>query len=147
MRHPLTALRRTPEEVRDIHLSCARPDLRFFSAGACHVLAFAFLERYPRAGFRPRFIRPAAGFHGTHVYVSDGVTAFDGQGYVPEVELLREHRRAFQAAQPGWTAEVEDITVPLAEFCAGNNHRPPWDFPGDVWGRALAYLRTFLAPA
>lgn len=146
MRHPLTALRRTPEEVRDIHLSYARPDLRFFSAGACHVLAFAFLERYPLAGFRPRFIRPAAGFHGAHVYVSDGGMAFDAQGYVPEDELLSGHRRAFQAEQPGWEADVTDIRVPLAEFCAGNNHRPPWDFPGDVWGRAQRYLLTFPAP-
>ncbi|NTX99936.1 hypothetical protein [Deinococcus sp. JMULE3] len=146
MRHPPTALRRTPEEVRDIHLSYARPDLRFFSAGACHVLAFAFLERYPRAGFRPRFICPAAGFHGAHVYVSDGRMAFDAQGYVAEDELLGAHRRALQAEQPEWLADVTDVQVPLAEFCAGNNHRAPWDFPGNVWERALAYLQTFPAP-
>lgn len=147
MRQPLTALMRTPEECQDINLSCARPDLRFFSAGACYVLAFAFLECHPRAGFRPRFIRPAVGFRGAHVYVTGGGMAFDAQGFVPEAELLGGHARAFQAAQPGWAAHVEDITVPLAEFCAGNNHRPPWDFPGDVWARALAYLRTFPAPA
>ena len=146
MRQPITALMRTPAEVQDIHRSAARPDLPFFAAGACHVLAFAFLERYPRAGFQPRFIRPAPGCRGAHVFVSDGQLAFDAQGYVSEAELLRGHALACQQLHPGWAAEVVAIEVPLAAFCAANNHRAPWDFPGDVWAWALAYLSSFPAP-
>lgn len=39
------------------------------------------------------------------------------------------------------------LDVPLAEFCAANNHRAPWDFPPGVWERALAYLATFPPPS
>ena len=31
-----------------------RPDRHFFANGACQVLAFAFLERYPDMGFHAR---------------------------------------------------------------------------------------------
>ncbi|MBB5233580.1 hypothetical protein [Deinococcus budaensis] len=147
MRFPITALRRTPEEKRDVALSWRRPDLPFFAAGACHVLAFAFLDAYPRSGFRPRFIRPAPGCGGSHVYVTDGLTAFDAQGYVPEAELLAGHRAAYLALDAGWRAEVLDLEVPLAEFCAANDHRAPWNFPPGVWERAHLYLGTFPAPA
>src|SRR5580693_6649818 len=37
-----------------------RPDRHFFANGACQVLAFAFLERYPDLGFHARWIKPAA---------------------------------------------------------------------------------------
>ena len=33
-----------------------RPDRHFFANGACQVLAYAFLERYPDMGFRARWI-------------------------------------------------------------------------------------------
>jgi hypothetical protein len=42
-----------------------RPDRHFFANGACQVLAFAFLERYPDLEFRARWIKPAAGFSAT----------------------------------------------------------------------------------
>jgi hypothetical protein len=54
-----------------------RPDRQFFANGACHVLAYAFLERYPKLGFHARWIKPAGGFTGNHIFVSDGTTAFD----------------------------------------------------------------------
>ncbi len=48
-----------------------RPDRHFFANGACQVLAFAFLERYPDMGFHARWIKPADGFTGNHIYVAD----------------------------------------------------------------------------
>ncbi|PNY82225.1 hypothetical protein [Deinococcus koreensis] len=146
MRVPITTLRRTPAERADVRLSWARPDLNFFAAGACHILAFAFLERWPLSSFRPRLLRPAPGQGGSHVYVSDGQTAFDAQGYLPEAELLAAHRAAFLALSPGWTAEVLDVDVPLAELCAAHQLRAPWDFPPGVWARAHAYLAAFPKP-
>ena len=54
-----------------------RPDRHYFANGACQVLAFAFLERYPDMGFHARWVKPAAGFTGNHIYVTDGINAFD----------------------------------------------------------------------
>src|SRR6476620_1150258 len=65
-----------------------RPDRHFFANGACQVLAFAFLERYPDLGFRARWINPAPGFIGNHIYVTDGVNAFDYHGLTTEQLLL-----------------------------------------------------------
>ena len=65
-----------------------RPDRHFFANGACQVLAFAFLERYPDFGFHVRWIKPAAGFSGNHIYVTDGINAFDYHGLVTEQRLL-----------------------------------------------------------
>ena len=65
-----------------------RPDRHFFANGACQVLAFAFLERYPDIGFRARWIKPAAGFTGNHIYVTDGINAFDYHGLTSEQRLL-----------------------------------------------------------
>jgi hypothetical protein len=39
--------RRTPGAKRDPAKRWAFPDRVFFAAGACHMLAYAFLERYP----------------------------------------------------------------------------------------------------
>jgi hypothetical protein len=43
-----------------------RPDRHFFANGACQVLAFAFLERYPDMGFHAGWIKPATGFTDYH---------------------------------------------------------------------------------
>jgi hypothetical protein len=65
-----------------------RPDRHFFANGACQVLAFAFLERYPDMGLHARWIKPAAGFTGNHIYVTDGINAFDYHGLTTEQRLL-----------------------------------------------------------
>jgi hypothetical protein len=44
-----------------------RLDRHFFANGACQVLAFAFLQRYPDLDFHARWIRPAPGFSGNHI--------------------------------------------------------------------------------
>jgi len=85
-----------------------RPDRHFFANGACQVLAFAFLERYPDMGFHARWIKPAAGFTGTHIYVTDGINAFDYHGLTTEQRLLafsfKRGRRFFPAGlQRLWT--------------------------------------------
>jgi hypothetical protein len=86
-----------------------RPDRHFFANGACQVLAFAFLERYPDLGFHARWIKPAAGFTGNHIYVTDGINAFDYHGLSTEQRLLafgfERGRRFF----PGWDATPVDL--------------------------------------
>src|SRR5437763_15383853 len=76
----------------------------FFANVACHVLGFAFLERYADLCFHARWIKPAAGFTGNHIYVTDGINAFDYHGLTTEPRLLalgfKRGRRVF----PGWAA-------------------------------------------
>ena len=40
------------------------PDRVFFASGACHILAYAFLNAYPNCSFAPIWIKPARGFTG-----------------------------------------------------------------------------------
>jgi hypothetical protein len=80
--------KRTPAERADQMLSWNRDDVRFFAAGACHILAFAFLDVYPDAGFRTVGIRARGQAHPMHVYVTDGQWAFDFDGWTPVDELL-----------------------------------------------------------
>src|SRR5262245_50711903 len=90
----------TNDPVRRWH----RPDRHFFANGACQVLAYAFLDMHPDLEFRARWIKPASGYIGNHIYVTDGVVAFDYHGLMSEERLLslafRRGRRFF----PGWHA-------------------------------------------
>lgn len=43
---------------RDPHLRWALPNRVFFAAGACHVLAYAFLERHWKESLRAVWLRP-----------------------------------------------------------------------------------------
>ena len=84
-----------------------RPDRHFFANGACQVLAFAFLERYPDLEFRARWIKPAAGFSGNHVYVTDGINAFDYHGLTTEQRACSRWPSgaagdSFPAGTPRW---------------------------------------------
>jgi hypothetical protein len=83
-----------------------RPDRHFFANGACQVLAFAFLERYPDMGFHARWIKPAVGFTGNHIYATDGINAFDYHGLTTEQRLLALDSSAasdcFLTGTPRW---------------------------------------------
>ena len=68
-----------------------RPDRHFFANGACQVLAYAFLEKYPDLEFGARWIKPAPAFAGNHIYVTDGVMAFDFIASPPSSACLRSH--------------------------------------------------------
>src|SRR6266852_3184661 len=46
----------------------ALPDRVFFACGACHILAFAFLEKHPHSRFRPVWIKPLNGHTGNHIF-------------------------------------------------------------------------------
>ena len=86
-----------------------RPDRHFFANGACQVLAFAFLERYPDLGFHARWIKPAVGFTGNHIYVTDGINAFDYHGLTTERRLLAFSFKRGGRFFPGWDATLVDL--------------------------------------
>lgn len=59
----------------------ALPDRIFFGHGACAILAGTFLEHPPLEGFYGERIIPAENFSGNHIYVTNGMIAFDYHGY------------------------------------------------------------------
>jgi hypothetical protein len=126
-----------------------RPDRHFFANGACQVLAFAFLERYPDLEFRARWIKPAAGFSGNHIYVTDGINAFDYHGLTTEQRLLaltfRRGRRFF----PDWDAALVDLPADVliseqrSRQIEGLWLREPKQFLHDALPRARNFLDGF----
>jgi hypothetical protein len=76
--------KRTDAERSDQTLAWQRSDKAFFAAGACHILAWTFLEIYPAAGFHPMGLRRVGQAHADHVYVTDGTWAFDHDGWTLE---------------------------------------------------------------
>jgi hypothetical protein len=126
-----------------------RPDRHFFANGACQVLAYAFLQTYPDLGFGARWIKPASGYVGNHIYVTDGVVAFDYHGLTAEDRLLalafRRGRRFF----PGWDASLIDLPadVLISEIKSRTYEglwlREPDQFLHDAMPRARAFVNRF----
>jgi hypothetical protein len=138
-----TTHRRTPAELADQALSWARPDRSFFAAGACHILAWTFVQTAAGRGFATRGLRRAGEPHPFHVVADDGAWAFDYAGWTERARLLAVIGDAVNAERPGTVVEVLDLDGDLETFCALHNHRRPDQFAGDVRARALAYLTTF----
>ena len=142
MYRPSAQFRRTPAERADQLLSWNRDNVPFFAAGACHILAFAFLETYPQAGFHPVGLWPRGAANPSHVYVTNETWAFDFDGWTPEAELLAVTR----AAEPDADYERRPVLTDLRTFCHSHDHRDRPHFAFDPWDRALRYLAQFPAP-
>ena len=146
-------LRRTPRAKRDPVRRWALPERVFFACGACQVLAYAFLRKFPEAGFGAWWIRPRAGFTGNHIVVRRGEVVFDYHGY-SDWAGFREHtwRRARQW-WPGWDATVVPVPLevlvcaPLSRTYDGLWLREPRHFLHDALPRAERYLARFGPPA
>jgi hypothetical protein len=125
----------------------------FFACGACHILATAFLERYPDAGFAPRWIRPLKGFTGSHiVVVRDDNVAFDYHGYSRWSVLFDHIRHRASQRWPGWDAETFPLppAVLVSEIRSRYYDRlwlqEPKQFLHDALPRARRYLDRFPPP-
>lgn len=126
-----------------------RPDRHFFANGACQVLAFAFLERYSDLGFRARWIKPALGFPGNHIFVTDGQNAFDYHGLTTEPHLLSLCFRRARRLYPGWNATLVNLPTDVliseqhSRQFEGLWLREPKQFLRDAMPRAHAFLDGF----
>ena len=136
---------RTPEERANPVLSWNRPDRAFFASGACHILAYTFVELTKRDGLQLIFVKPSAEFGsiGTHVYVVDGDWAFDASGWVHEKELLEVLESDYKSAHPGWAYKRVVLDQDLETFCINNAHSLSASFAGDVVERAKRYIENF----
>jgi hypothetical protein len=140
---------RTAEQKLDLELSWVRPDEEFFAAGACHILAHAFLQVHPNLGFSPLLIQPHARHRGGHVVVCDPLWAFDFNGFTDRKQFFEqffvERREAFAT----WDADLVELKSDPADwdFCRSYRHRHPSQFFRDPVARALAYVQRFALPS
>ena len=144
---------RTPGAKRDPVKQWALPDRVFFAAGACHILGYAFLERYPNSGFEPVWIRPSAGHTGNHiVLVKDGLV-FDYHGFSHWLPYWTHTVRRANQWWPGWSAEMVSINKQalVSRLHAGEYlglwMKEPQEFLFDPLARASHYLRNFPSPS
>ena len=94
---------------RDPQLRWGLPDRVFFACGACHILAYAFLERYDRPAFRALWLKPGPGFTGNHVFVATTGWVFDYHGYSERNRFLTHTLRKAQRWWPGWSATLMEL--------------------------------------
>jgi hypothetical protein len=138
---PAIRYRRTAAELASPELSWARPDRAFFAAGACHILAYCAIQRWPNRGLEMVYLRPAKGYGGHHVWASDGNIAFDFNGWSREAELIRANEKACRRDASSWRYALELIPlVNLETAFRMRRLRAPSQFPGDVLARAEAYI-------
>src|SRR5215475_1489867 len=65
----------------DLAARWALPDRVFFACGACHILAYAMIDRYSHQSIKAVWIKPHAGYTGNHIVAVNGEKAFDYHGY------------------------------------------------------------------
>jgi hypothetical protein len=145
--------RRTSGARRDPAKQWALPDRMFFAAGACHMLAYAFLERYPHDGFEAAWIRPTSGHTGNHiVVVRDDRCVFDYHGFSEWSRYWTHTVRRASQWWPGWSADVVHIHAEAlvsrrrAREYEGLWMKEPQEFLFDPLARARRYLKKFPAP-
>ncbi|MBE9555233.1 MAG: hypothetical protein IMF08_00115 [Proteobacteria bacterium] len=137
---------------RDPHLRWNLPDRVFFTAGACHILAWAFMDRHAHAGFRAVWVKPSAGFTGNHIVAVRGDLAFDCHGYSDWPALLAHMREKAGRWWPGWNYTLvelpADVLVSEAKSLTydGLHLREPGQFLHDALPRARGFLDRFPAP-
>jgi hypothetical protein len=130
----------------------ALPDRVFFAAGACQVLAYAAVRAYGDVGFAAYWIRPAAGFRGNHIVVTDGRLAFDYHGWSQLERLTAHMHHKANRWWPGWSCELipmepEALISEARSKAAGIHMREPGQFLHDAMPRAVAFLRSRPPPA
>ncbi|GAB2458065.1 hypothetical protein [Jatrophihabitans fulvus] len=144
---PHGTYRRTEAERTDQEVSWQRSDRAFFAAGACHILAYTFLERPEAEGFGVVGLhRPGAPYL-EHVYATDGEWAFDYCGWTREAELIEATLEFETATDPGHRFERVEIDGSLDVLCMTYRHRSPVEYLHDPRPRARAFIDTLLTDA
>ncbi|MDX8531507.1 hypothetical protein RFM41_09895 [Mesorhizobium sp. VK25A] len=121
----------------------ALPDRVFFGYGACPILTGTFLRHPPMDGFYGERIIPGEGFSGNHLYVTNGVIAFDYHGYSSRERLLEHHRRVWASHSAGWHCTLERVDFDLLDTTELNRRkmRGPDQYLHDPVPRAVRYLQ------
>ena len=143
---------RTPGAKRDPIKQWALPDRVFFAAGACHILAYAFLERYPDSGFEAKWIRPSPGHTGNHIVLVRNGLVFDYHGFSEWSRYWTHAVRRANQWWPGWSADLVSITrQALVSRVHAREYDGLWmkerhEYLFDPLSRAMRYVDKFPAP-
>lgn len=145
-------IRRESYSKRDPVQRWNLPDRIFFACGACHILAYAFLERYAPSGARALWFRPANGFTGNHIVVAADAWVFDYHGYSERERFFAHNFGKARHWWPGWDASLIELPPEVLVSEARSRTyeglwlREPRQFLHDALPRAGAYLERFPAP-
>lgn len=145
-------IRRKGYSKRDPVQRWALPDRIFFACGACHILAYAFLERYGSPDMQALWLRPAAGYTGNHIFIATDDSVFDYHGYTGRQRFLDHTFRKARHWWPGWDATLEALPRDvLVSEARSRTHeglwlREPGQFLHDALPRARQFLDRFPAP-
>jgi hypothetical protein len=125
----------------------ALPHRVFFACGACHILAYAFLQRFPDRGFHAVWIKPGQGFKGNHcVATDDDGLAFDYHGWSRFDRLMAHMQAKASRWWPGWNYTLIElppdvlISEARSRTYEGLWLREPKQFLHDAMPRAERYL-------
>ncbi|MDR6903849.1 hypothetical protein [Rhizobium miluonense] len=121
----------------------AQPDRIFFGNGACAILAGVFLRDAPLPGFYAERVIPGDGFAGNHIFVTDGIVAFDHHGYSLRNRLLTYFTSGWASRYAeGWHCRLERVAFNLLDTrdLNANKMNGPDQYLYDPIARAKAYL-------
>ena len=130
----------------------ALPDRVFFACGACHILAYAFLDEYGGRNRQVLWLKPGPGFTGNHIVVDGTDWIFDYHGYSNREQFLTHTYSKARRWWPGWDASLVvlpcDVLISEAKSRTydGLWLREPQQFLHDALPRARAYLNRFPPP-
>ncbi|OSQ40644.1 hypothetical protein [Thalassospira mesophila] len=131
------------------------PDRVFFACGACHILAYAFVERHGdtnAALFTPLWIKPDSGFTGNHIVIAGDDWIFDYHGYSRRSDYLNHTLKRAQQRWPGWNATLVSLPPEIliseekSREIDGLWLRAPNQFLHDALPRARQFLNSFTSP-
>ena len=123
----------------------ALPDRVFFACGACHILAYAVLQRYRAPDRGALWIRSRSGRHG-HIVVADKRWVFDYHGCHDRGRYLAHTFAKARRWWPEWNAHLVElptevrISEPLSRSYEGLRLREPGQFLHDALPRAFGFL-------
>lgn len=133
----------------DLEGQWSQSDRIFFGFGACHILVGVFLEETTLKGFYGEWITPTEGHRGTHMYVTNGIIAFDFHGYSFREKLLAKYWRGHQHRDSNWNATIDKIEFSLLDTHELNkrHHRGPNQYFADPIPRARKFINSVRIPA
>ncbi|HEY8942605.1 MAG TPA: hypothetical protein VIM73_00030, partial [Polyangiaceae bacterium] len=107
-----------------------------------HILAGVFLDQPPLPGFYAERVIPADGLLGFHVYLTNGVIAFDYHGYSIRDRLLEHYRRVWTSQYAGWLSAIERVDFDLLSTAELNKRqmRGPDQYLHDPIPRARRFI-------
>ncbi len=138
---------RTPGYSKhDPRMRWALPDRVFFACGACHILAYAFLERYGTPETKAVWLKPAFGHTGNHAFVATDAWVFDYHGLSDRTAFLKHTFRRARRLWPCWDASLIELPPEVlvseteSREYEGLWLREPAQFLHDALPRARAFL-------